>query len=83
LIGREGFDSPVAIEPANPRVLLATEWTRRQIDHRLVIHVRHINLHPLSKARATSEIASKDRARQAVLRFRWPAGAPRPRHARE
>src|SRR5262245_66087833 len=51
-----------------PRVLLAPEWTGGQIDHRLIIDVTHTDLHPFSKARATSEIASKDCAREAVLR---------------
>src|SRR5262249_21198242 len=33
-----------------------------------IIDVSHTDLHPFSKARATSEIASKDCAREAVLR---------------
>jgi hypothetical protein len=77
LIGCEGFDDPVAIEPANPRVLLAAERTGRQIDHRLIVDVRHSDLHPLGKARTTREIAGN------CIAFRWRAGAPRPRRARK
>jgi hypothetical protein len=68
LIGREGFNGPAAIEPANSRILLATEWTVGQIDYHLIIHVRHTDLHPSGKASASSEIARKNCTGEAVLR---------------
>jgi hypothetical protein len=44
LIGREGLDRPVAVEPADPGILLAAERAVGQVDDRLIVDVRRMAL---------------------------------------
>jgi hypothetical protein len=50
LIGREGFDGPLAVEATDTRVFLAAEGTGGQIDYGLIVDVHHPDLHLIRKS---------------------------------
>jgi hypothetical protein len=59
--------APLAVEAADAGVLLAPERTGRQIDHRLIVDVRHPHLHLLRKPGAAGQIGREHRSRETVL----------------